>query len=93
VETRLGTLKFADGFPDDDTVQKVYENLDFINGVNAFLNAMGGASTEAIRTGFASLGADHPRQCDFFFQDQSSGALTQGKRSVQKSHAQRHRLQ
>jgi hypothetical protein len=32
VETRLGTLKFVDGFPDDSTVQKVYDNLDFIHG-------------------------------------------------------------
>lgn len=28
VETRLGTLKFFDGFPDNATVQKVYDNLD-----------------------------------------------------------------
>jgi hypothetical protein len=59
VETRLGTLKFFDGYPDAATVEKVYENLDFINGVNASLNAMGGASTEAVRVGFASQGADN----------------------------------
>jgi hypothetical protein len=59
VETSIGTLKFADGFPDDSTVQKVYDNLDFVHGVDAFLNAMPGASTEAIRTGFASQGADN----------------------------------
>lgn len=27
VETRLGTLKFFDGFPDDETVKKVYDNF------------------------------------------------------------------
>jgi hypothetical protein len=59
VETRLGTLKFTDGFPDDATVQKVYDNLDFMNGVNAFLNALPGASVEGLRTGFASQGADN----------------------------------
>jgi hypothetical protein len=59
VETRLGTMKFTDGFPDDATVQKVYDNLDFMNGVNAFLNAMPGASVEALRVGFASQGADN----------------------------------
>ncbi len=59
VETRLGTLKFFDGFPDDATTQKVYDNLDFMNGVNAFLNAVPGASAEAIRTGWASQGADN----------------------------------
>jgi hypothetical protein len=59
VESRIGTLKFFDGFPDDSTVQKVYDNLDFMRGVDAFLNAMPGASTEAIRAGFAGQGADN----------------------------------
>jgi hypothetical protein len=59
VDTRIGTLKFNDGFPDDATVQKVYDNLDFQRGVQAFLDAMPGASTEAIRVGFASQGADN----------------------------------
>ena len=44
VETRLGTLRFSDGFPDDATVQKVYDNLDFQRGVQAFLTAMPAAS-------------------------------------------------
>ena len=39
VETRLGTLKFIDGFPDDATAQKLYDNLDFQRGVQAFLTA------------------------------------------------------
>ena len=33
VETRLGTLKFFDGFPDEATVQTVYDNLDFQRAV------------------------------------------------------------
>jgi hypothetical protein len=57
VETRLGTLSYFDGFPDDATTQKVYDNLDFMRGVDAFLNAMPGASAEAIRVGWASQGA------------------------------------
>jgi hypothetical protein len=44
VETRLGTLKFFDGFPDDPTVEKLYDNLDFERGVQAFLTALPGAS-------------------------------------------------
>jgi len=28
VDTRLGTLHFLDGFPDDATVGKVYDNLE-----------------------------------------------------------------
>jgi hypothetical protein len=57
VETRLGTLHFFDGFPDDATVAKVYDNLDFERGVQAFLTAMPGASVYAIREGFRSQGA------------------------------------
>lgn len=49
VDTRIGNLKFFDGFPDDATVQKAYDNLDFMRGVEAFLNAMPGASVEALR--------------------------------------------
>lgn len=30
VETRIGTFKFFDGFPDDRTTQLVYDNLDFM---------------------------------------------------------------
>src|SRR5579863_9019903 len=57
VETRLGTLHFFDGFPDDATVQKVYDNLDFQRGVQTFLSGMPGTSLVGMRTGFAKLGA------------------------------------
>src|ERR1700678_4127908 len=56
VETRLGTLKFFDGFPDDATVTKVYDNLDRDRGVQAFLVGMPGAPLAAMRTGFQKLG-------------------------------------
>jgi hypothetical protein len=32
VETPIGTLKFFDGVPTDDTVKKVYDNLDRMRG-------------------------------------------------------------
>jgi hypothetical protein len=57
VDTSIGTLKFFDGFPDDATVTKVYDNLDFQRGVQAFLNGMPGASLVGMRTGFRKLGA------------------------------------
>jgi hypothetical protein len=57
VETRLGTLKFFDGFPDDQTVEKVMDNLDFSRGVQAFLSGMPGTSLAGMRTGFQKLGA------------------------------------
>jgi hypothetical protein len=59
VETRLGTLKFFDGFPDDATVEKVYDNLDFSRAVQAFFNAMPAASLYGMREGFRSQGADN----------------------------------
>lgn len=59
VETRLGTLKFFDGLPDAETVQKVYDNLDFQRGMEAFLNAMPGASANAMRNGMRSQGVDN----------------------------------
>jgi hypothetical protein len=57
VDTSIGTLKFFDGFPDDATVTKVFDNLDFQRGVQAFLNGMPGTSLVGMRTGFAKLGA------------------------------------
>jgi hypothetical protein len=57
VETRIGTLKFIDGYPDDATTQKLYDNLDFQRGVQAFLNAMPGASLTAFRPALQKIGA------------------------------------
>lgn len=59
VETRLGTLNFFDGFPDKATTQKVYDNLDFQRGVQAFLTCVPGASQYAIRQGLRSFGPDN----------------------------------
>ncbi|HEX7811674.1 MAG TPA: DUF1254 domain-containing protein [Burkholderiales bacterium] len=56
IETRIGTLKFFDGFPDSLTVTKAYDNLDFIRGVQVFLNAIPGASLYAMREGLKSVG-------------------------------------
>jgi hypothetical protein len=36
VETRLGPLEFFDGYPNAETVDAVYDNLDFQRGVRAF---------------------------------------------------------
>jgi len=59
VETRLGTLQFFDGFPDEATVQKVYDNLDFQRAVEVFLTAMPAASMSAIRTGVRAFCPDN----------------------------------
>ena len=59
VETRLGTLRFFDGLPDEATVETVYDNLDFQRGVQAFLTALPAASLSATRTGIRSFGPDN----------------------------------
>jgi hypothetical protein len=56
VETRLGTLKFIDGFPDKATVEKCYNNLDFQRSVQAYLAALPAVSVEAFRRAFAEFG-------------------------------------
>lgn len=56
VQTRIGTLKFFDGLPDPETVQKVYDQLDFGRGVEAFLSGMPAASVYALCEGMSQAG-------------------------------------
>jgi hypothetical protein len=59
VETRLGTVRFFDGLPDEQTVQTVYDNLDFQRGVQAFLTALPATALHAVRTGIRTFGPDN----------------------------------
>jgi len=56
VETRLGTLKFFDGFPDDATVEKLYDNLDFQRAVQAYLLAIPAVNQAAMRQALLQWG-------------------------------------
>ncbi|MBL4797599.1 MAG: DUF1254 domain-containing protein [Oleispira sp.] len=58
VETSIGDLNFYDGIPTKETLKKVYDNLDFIRGVDVFLNFIPANSVEGIRIGMKSLGVD-----------------------------------
>ena len=59
VESRLGTLEFhRHGAPSEATAQLLYDHLDFVHGVQAFINAFPGASVEAMRQGFLSIGVE-----------------------------------
>ena len=83
METRIGTLKFNDGFPDDATVQKVYDNLDFQRGVQAFLNTMPAAALSAMRTGLRSIGVNNSSVALFeSLMDSKSLFLTANTESV-----------
>ena len=66
VETRIGTMSFFDGMPDAATVQKAYDNLDFMRGVEVFLNFIPATSIEGIRLGMAEVGASKSNQCVIF---------------------------
>jgi hypothetical protein len=65
VKTRLGTLKTIDGFPDQATLEKVYDNLDFQRGVQAVLTAMPGASLAAMRKAHREFGPDNQTVLQF----------------------------
>jgi len=56
VKTRIGDLNFYDGMPDDATIQKTYDNLDFMRGVEVFLNFIPATSIEGLRRGHLELG-------------------------------------
>lgn len=84
VESRIGTLKFNDGFPSDETVQKVYDNLAFQRGVDVFLSAMPGGSTEGLRQGLASIGVNDNQSVAIFedLMDSKSLFLTPNSESI-----------
>ena len=56
VDTRIGTLKFKDGLPDQETANKVYDHLDFARGVEAFLAGIPATSVQALKNGFIEAG-------------------------------------
>ena len=54
----LGTLEFTDGAPSAATADLLHDHLDFIQGVQAFINSFPGASLEAMHEGFLSIGVE-----------------------------------
>ena len=49
LETRIGTFRYFDGIPTPETATAIYNHLDYIRGVETFLNGIPAASLEAIR--------------------------------------------
>ena len=58
VVTPIGQLEFFDGVPTDATIDKLYDNLDRMRGIEVYLNNQGAASMNAMRAGNASIGAN-----------------------------------
>lgn len=66
VETSIGTLKFLDGAPYPETAEKVYDYIDTMRGVDAFLKGMPGASVHMLIHGARSIGAVEANQVIIF---------------------------
>jgi hypothetical protein len=75
VQTPIGTLKFFDGVPTDDTVKKLYDNLDRMRGVQVFLNTLPGASMYRLRAGNEKAGIDSSNKLSIFSQLLDSKSL------------------
>ena len=59
VETRLGTLRFEDGFPTEETAQKIYDQLDFQRAVESVILTTPAASLTGFRNGIREYGPDN----------------------------------
>ena len=57
LNSRIGPLQFNYGRPTPKTAEQLYDHLDFVRAVDVFLNAMPGASLQAMRRGQRSMGA------------------------------------
>jgi hypothetical protein len=66
VETNIGTLEFFDGLPNEETTKLVYDNLDFMRGVEVFLNFIPATSLEGMLVGIAEFGAPNSNQVILF---------------------------
>lgn len=67
VETRIGTLNFFDGVPDEESAEKVYKHLDFQRGFNAYLSGLQIASMDALHRGILEFGP--PNTTAIIFED------------------------
>jgi hypothetical protein len=56
VKAGIGTLEFTDGYPIGETAATLRDHLDYLHGIEAFMNSVQGVSTYAIREGFHEAG-------------------------------------
>ena len=58
VETSIGTLEFFDGVPSKATSENVYDYLDRMRGVDAFMKGIPGASVRGLIVGLEEVGVN-----------------------------------
>ena len=56
VQTRVGTLRFFDGFPDEPTTRTLFDNLDLQRGVQAYLLGLAPVDMVAMRDALLQWG-------------------------------------
>ena len=56
LDTAIGNFTFADGVPTPDSLDRLYDSLDLIRAVEAYLTSIPGASLSAMRAGQRSVG-------------------------------------
>ncbi|GIM88678.1 DUF1254 domain-containing protein [Paractinoplanes toevensis] len=56
VKADIGTLEFPDGYPTADTAATLRDHVDYLHGVEAFMNMIHGVSLFAVRKGFQDAG-------------------------------------
>jgi hypothetical protein len=56
VESSIGALNFRDGMPNEATLDKVYDHLDYTHALRAFSDTLQGVSIHAIRKGLQEIG-------------------------------------
>jgi hypothetical protein len=66
VKTSIGELKFIDGAPFPETADKIYDFLDTMRGVDAFLKGMPGASIQGLMEGPRVIGQKASNQVVIF---------------------------
>ena len=66
VKTKLGTLKFFDGIPDEKAAAALFANLDLNRGLQTYLNGMPASNFEAGRAGHIALGQEKANQAIIF---------------------------
>jgi hypothetical protein len=58
VETRLGTLKFKDGVPDNATAQKLFDEVDYVHAFEAVIGGYAAVNQLALLKGFRAAGVN-----------------------------------
>jgi hypothetical protein len=58
VETSIGTLEYFDGVPSKETAENVYDYLDKMRGVDAFMRGIPGASVRGLIVGLEEAGVN-----------------------------------